>query len=270
MELEELKEHYKVLPMWSRLLVAVVIGLAPGAYVYYDQGQTLQDNLAAVQMQEDGARTKFEKARRQKANLPKLEEQLSFTQEQLAKAKRKLPDSYRIEDVLEKAATIAKETGVGLLRFDAGDEIPHNETYHYVELPIVTEVQGRFAQLASYFDRIVHLDGSIFLRHIELVRAKNQTVSQSNRRKSAYQLAKEARQNLRLKATFELVVYRGMSDAEVAAATAASGGGAGAKGKAKQGSAAPKGNKVSLEGSAARLPPVAAGKRQDLDEAKRF
>ena len=45
MEIEELKERYKVLPIWARLLTAVVIGLVPAVYVYLDEGDALAARL---------------------------------------------------------------------------------------------------------------------------------------------------------------------------------------------------------------------------------
>lgn len=217
MDLEELKERYKLLPLWVRFLIAGAIGLLPGAYVYYDEGDALQSQLDEVAGLEATARDKFESSRQQKANLPKLEEELAFTEEQLIKAKKKLPDSYRIEDVLQKAATIAKEVGVKLIAFDPGDEIPHNDTYRYVEMPIKTELQGRFSQIAAFFDRIVHLENSIFVRKIEMAKYRIEATPEAGAgqpQKTEFQIARENRQNLRLKATFDLVIFRGMTEAE--------------------------------------------------------
>ena len=64
MDLEELKERYKMLPMWARLLVAALIGLIPGGWIYYDEGDTLQAQLVTSQSNQEGARAKFEEARR--------------------------------------------------------------------------------------------------------------------------------------------------------------------------------------------------------------
>ncbi len=223
MDLEELKERYKMLPMWARLLVAALIGLIPGGLIYYDEGDTLQAQLVTSQGNEEGARAKFEEARRQKANLPQLEEQLEFTDQQLTKAKKRLPDSYRIEDVLQKTATIAKEVGVRMAKFDPGAEIPHRDSYRYVEMPIKTELSGRFAEVVAFFDRVVHLESSIFLQRIVLERAKltasgdNEVRSVDTNGKTPFQIAKESRQDLKIKATFDLVIFRGMSEAEASA-----------------------------------------------------
>jgi Tfp pilus assembly protein PilO len=218
MDLEELKERYKMLPLWARFLIMGAIGLLPGAYVYYDEGDALQSQLEQEQSDEVVARGDFERSRQQKANLPKLEEDLAFTEEQLVKAKKKLPDSYKIEDVLQKAATIAKEVGVKLVLFAPQAEVRHEEGYRYVELPIKTEVQGRFSQIASFFDRIVHLETSVFVRKIvleKLVVQKTEAEMQANQQKTDFQLARESRDKLRLKGSFEMAIFRGMKDMEM-------------------------------------------------------
>ena len=219
--MEELKERYKMLPMWARLVLASIVGLIPAAYVYFDEGDALQEQLSTSQDSEEKARDKFEVARKQKANLPQLEEQLVFTEEQLVKAKKKLPDSYKIEEILQKSASIAKQVGVRMINFDPGDEVPHNDDFHFVELPIHTELDGRFAEVMGFFDKIVHLDTSIFIRKIELTRVlKKAQVSSTSQQaeqqnKTEFQLAKDNRDNVRMKATFDLVIFRGMNDAEI-------------------------------------------------------
>ncbi len=262
MDFEEIKERYKLLPLWARFLIAGIIGLLPGAYVYYDEGDSLQTQRDDADVKEGEARAKFEHARKQKANLPKLEEEMAFTEEQLLKAKQKLPDSYKIEDVLQKAAMVAKEVGVKLVVFDPAEiEIQHPEAYNYVELPIKTEIQGRFGQVASFFDRMVHLENSVFVRRVEMARAPidrrfesgfpNQSGSPADQQKSEFQIARENRQNLRIKANFELVVFRGMTKAEEDAIPVV---GENGEEKPKEGE-----EKPAADGEAPAPPPVKAG-----------
>lgn len=224
MDLDDIKQRYKVLPLWARLTVAGIIGLIPGIYVLMDEGDGLDARRMTAETEENAARTEFEKARENKANLPKLEEQLAFTEEQLAKAKKRLPDSYRIEDILQKAATIAKDTGVKLNGFIPQDETQHCDKARYIERPIKTEVEGRYSELVTFFDRIVHLDGSIFVQRIQMNRTEleenkltnpfqNQD-GRSEQKKTPFQLAREARQNVRIKASFDITIFRGISDGE--------------------------------------------------------
>ncbi len=212
MELEDLRDKYKILPMWSRVLIAVVIGILPGVYIYLDEGQILEDGLIEAESQLDAARVSFEAARKKKQELPKLEAELIFTEEQLAKAKQKLPDAYKIEEILHDAASIAKKTGVKLKNFKPGIEQVRQEAYPYVELPIATEIEGSFNQVASFLDMVVHLEGSIFVRQLELNRltAKDRETRTEPGAVQTYEEAKAARQGVRVASRFDIVVYRGV------------------------------------------------------------
>ena len=226
METEELKERYKILPMWARLSVAALIGVLPAIYVYYDEGDGLQAELEQVTGEEEVARLKFEKAREKKTNVPKLEEKLAFTEEQLVKAKKKLPDNYRIEDVLQKAATIAKEVGVRFVSFDPGDEKRGLGDYKYMEMPIATEIEGRFNQIAAFIDRVVHLEASVFVRNVALepaegedgLRKKGQGNEAAIDAAPSFEEAQRSRSELRVQGKVELVIFRGMSEAEAVGA----------------------------------------------------
>lgn len=218
MQLDDLKERYKVLPMWARLVACGLIGLAPAAYVYIDESEALQIQLDEGISQQTAARQKFETSRNQKANIRKLEEQLQFTKEQLFKAKKSLPDSYRIEDVLERVATIAKETGVQLVKFKPGGETLNQGAAQYVERAIATEIVGRFSQVAAFFDRVVHLESSIFLKKIQLERqaGATKTAAPTDAVLSEHQRALAARRDVKIGARFDLAVYRSMTDQEAA------------------------------------------------------
>ncbi len=241
MELDEIKERYKSVPILGRLLCIAALAVLPALYTWWDEGTVLEETLVDSQSKEDAARVTFEKNRKMKGNLPELEAKLEFTEVQLGKARKKLPDSYRIEDVLQKAATIAKETGVKLKLFKPGKEARSGVEYKYFELPITTEISGKFSQVASFFDRVVHLEGTIFLRNIAVqTRASelNEDTGAVRRDKNAaaarelsdYEKARRARTELTVDGRFEIVIFRGMSEREQALAENDVPGGAGVPG----------------------------------------
>jgi Tfp pilus assembly protein PilO len=157
-----------------------VLGLIPGLYFYFDEGQSYEEKLAEITSQEATVRAEFEKARQRKSDLPKLEEKLAFTEDQLTKAKKLLPDSYIIESILEKAATLAYKTNVVLERFKPLAEIGHDsDGYRYMELPIETQITGDYQSIATFFDKVAHLDTTIFIRNIAITpAASNATLQQ--------------------------------------------------------------------------------------------
>lgn len=238
MDTEELKSRYKAFPIWGRLLGVALLGLLPAAYTWYDEGDALEARLVEAQGAETAARAEFETNRAKKQNMPKLEEQLEFTDTQLKKARLKLPDSFLIEDVLEKVGAIAKETGVKIVLFKPGVEARAGGDFKYVEKPIATELRGKFAQLMAFFDRVVHLEATIFIRNIELTPfsdAKPDGEEVRAQRLSAFETARRARADLLVAAHLDLVLFRGMTESEKsraeadAAASAASAAAAAAK-----------------------------------------
>lgn len=182
MILDDIKLKYKGLPFWARALLMFITGLIPGIYYYLDEGQGFEDKLTEITTQETAARSEFENARQKKSDLPKLEEKLAFTEEQLNKAKRLLPDRYIIEDILEKTASIALKTNILLERFKPLNEIGHeSEGYRYVELPIETQVTGEYQNIATFFDRIAHLETTIFIRNITITPSSTNPTRTSER-----------------------------------------------------------------------------------------
>jgi|LauGreDrversion4_2_1035121.scaffolds.fasta_scaffold01871_3 Tfp pilus assembly protein PilO len=232
--LNELRERYKILPLWGRLLAVTVIGFFPAAYIYFDEGAILEESVGSLEQQVEEARVKFREATNKHANLPKLEKDLQATQEQLAKAKRKLPDNYKIEDILEKVSTIANGSGVLIREFSPQDEVKKQEPYPYVELPINIEVAGVFAKVTDFLNGLIHLEGTVFLKGIDLKRMgwrdavrvaetiNGATPSDANENQtlSKYKKAQQVRESLMVKATITMAVYRSMDGSEVAAPVA--------------------------------------------------
>ncbi len=224
MDMDEIKSRYKGLPAWGRLLGITLLALLPAAYTWWDEGEALDEKLAAAHASEDTNREAFERDRSKKGNLPKLEEQKAFTMEQLEKARKKLPELIHIEDVLQKIATIAKETGVKLKVFRPLKEIKGGQEFKYYELPIATEINGKFSALASFYDRIVHLEGTVFVRNIDISPKVGEKVDgRPGIKVSEADRERRERAEMTLDSAFEIVLFRGMSAAEQLTAEAEAG-----------------------------------------------
>lgn len=222
MSFDELKDKYRALPVWARLMMAVIIGILPGACSYLDEAEVLETQLSDATVKESEARAKFESNRKEKANIPKLEEELAYTEEQLEKAKKKLPEGYLIEDILTLTASNAKKSSVQLKSFEPTCELKGEADFKYVEFPIKVEVIGKFPAIASFFDRIVHSENMVFIREVDIERAGDSgeksnaapVVDSSAGAIVDRKTALAMRENLQLAAKFKLVVFRGMKDDE--------------------------------------------------------
>lgn len=220
MDLDELKERYKLLPLWTRLLMMAILGLAPSAFYYTDTGEYLLEDLENAKNGRDGNRSLFEQARSKKGNLPKLEEQMAFTEQQLEEAKKQLPDVFLVEDLLQRLAAIANESGVVLRAFKPDDEpTPGNGDYKYMELGHETNIEGRYNNVAAFLDKVAHLESSVFIKSIEIDREAGQkaALAGANKENNALQRHKDAiasRKNTRVLAKVKMVAYRSMTDVE--------------------------------------------------------
>jgi Tfp pilus assembly protein PilO len=219
MAFEGLKEKYKGWPMPRRMAASAVLGLLPGLYLLLDDSGAKAEMLVATQKTQEETRARFEADRQSKADLPKLEEKQAYVEEQMEKAKQSLPDTIRIEDILEKAATIARETGVQLRLFDpvpevcretAGEEAP----LKFIEAPIRTRIYGRYNQIAAFMDRVVHLESSIFVKRIILSVSPIPVPAATAREMTPLQVAKAERENIRVLSDFELTVYRDVTPSD--------------------------------------------------------
>jgi len=164
MDAGELISRYKEWPRRNRIILAGVLGLASPLYVWTSDVPPLEEQLASIQKEEGEARTKFEKVKKEQENLPKLEEEFKFVQEQLLKAKALLPEKVAMEDILSKTASIARETRVALREFTPAAEQDVKGDYRYAEIPVALTIKGGFGNIMSFYDRVVHLAGNVRLR----------------------------------------------------------------------------------------------------------
>lgn len=217
MELDDLRDRYKLLPMAARIGVAFIVGILPILYIFLEEGASLSDQLTELQERESQTRSKFEKARDRKGNLPKLEETLAFTEEQLNKAKRMLPETFRIEDVLQKVATTARDVGVKLEGFKPLEEVKKDLGYPIVEIPIQAEIAGRFGDIGNFLDQILRIEIGLFIKSIAIkpVPLGPNPSSGQSLTQSEFVIAKEARQQAKEKAVLTLVAYRSQTEAEI-------------------------------------------------------
>jgi Tfp pilus assembly protein PilO len=164
MDVKELTERYKAMPRRNRMIGMVCAGVLFPVYTYFNDLPPLEEQLVAVQGELGEAQRKFEKVDKERKNLPKLEEELKFVQDQLKRAKALLPERIHIEDVLQKTASIARETRVMLRDFTPGNEREVSGDYRYAEIPISLSISGGFVNLMGFYDRLVHLGSNVRLR----------------------------------------------------------------------------------------------------------
>ena len=132
--------------------------------------------------------------------------------------------------ILQKTAMIAQDVGVDLNLFQPGQGAPAGGVFKYVELPISLQIIGTYVQIATFFDRVVHLDLLVHIKNIELSLAKDIEKSISEKAAGSIKdkdLQREAiqrarRENAKIMGTADMVIFRTLSRREELAIEAAS------------------------------------------------
>ena len=166
--LDELKERYKSLRPSTKYALLVVLGLAPAAWTYYEQGMGLTEQLNDANTAKENANQRYQEAKKKTEDLPKLESRFTFVTEELRKAQEKLPNKFFMDDILYSTANAAKESGIKLESFKPGTEKQIQGAHSYMELPIKLSISGRYSQVVNFFDTIVHLKKIVHVRNITM------------------------------------------------------------------------------------------------------
>ncbi|NDE13391.1 hypothetical protein EBZ80_00465 [bacterium] len=169
MDARDLIARYKAWPRRNRMLAVAVAGMAYPLFMWWSDVPPLESQLESVVREENEARGKYEKTRKEQNDLPKLEVEFKFVQDQLTKAKALLPEKIAMEDILQKTATIARETRISLNDFSPASELAVNGDYRYAEIPVALMLRGSFSNIMAFYDRIVHLAGNIRLRGLAFI-----------------------------------------------------------------------------------------------------
>ncbi len=165
---DEAKENYKEMNYKKRAVIMIVVGLLPAAYMYYDEGSTLQKKLEEAQQAKVAEQKKYQVAKNKKENLPLLEEKFNKVTEQLREAQETLPNKIYMEDILHTTASIAKETGIRFKSFKPGSETVVKGVYQYAEVPIALDFTAKYSQVMTFFDNIANMEKITHLRNITL------------------------------------------------------------------------------------------------------
>jgi Tfp pilus assembly protein PilO len=252
-----------MLPLPGRLLAAFILGILPGFYIYLDQVDSVQMELNDEKSKLEGLEVKFEKERARRSKLPELENKLAFTDQQLKESSKRLPDDFRMNEVLQEAGSVARDVGVELQEFDPGLPQAAGEAFRYMELPIQLSVTGKFTQIATFYDRLVSTEKMVHIKNIKLMPKKAEGEGarrlrgqQGDEATSGGQRA--ARSDFRVESKGSMVIYRAMTAAEESKFSGDKGSNSPAKGKGEKG-------KTPVPPNGTAQPPGKAG--VEVDEA---
>lgn len=213
MDLDDLASRYREIRVLYRVIGLCIIGILPAAYHVYDQWEGLNEALKAAIAEKEVQEVKLKASLDKHQKLQKLQETLASYENQVREAAKKLPDEVYMDEILQKTELIAQDLGIGLQLFEPKEEIPSETVYKYLKLPIHVELVGTYGQIASFFDRVVHLETTIYVENIAMeLNQSRETAPVSLVPNEKIEEMKRAQ--IRLRASCDLMIFRSMTDLE--------------------------------------------------------
>ncbi len=137
------------------LLIGVIMILVVLLDLYLWPGYFAERNkLAVLKAQEQNVQAKVLETQAITAHLNEFQDELDKLNEQLKEALTKLPNTEEIDKYLLTINTLAKTTDIDVLQIQPQAE--QNKGF-YAEIPVSINVTGRYQDIATFLDKLTHL-----------------------------------------------------------------------------------------------------------------
>lgn len=153
-EIQARIEQIARLPKAARVGIVVGVAVALGAGYFFGVYQTKSEQVKSLQARELELQRKLTEVRSIAANISAFEEEITGLEAQLASALRQLPNEKQLEVLLTDISNLGKTAGVEIKSFRRQNENVHD---FYAEVPIAIELEGRFHDIARFFDLVSKL-----------------------------------------------------------------------------------------------------------------
>jgi type IV pilus assembly protein PilO len=180
----------------SALLVAVAAGY------WFVSYQPKQAEVVRLRGQAQELQRKLNNVRTVAGNVGAFEQEVAELERSLERALKQLPDGKQFEDLLRDISTAGKQVGVTIKSIQREPEIPHD---FYAEVPFRITLEGSYHDLARFFERIGRLPRIVNVGALKVT------------------LARESRQETKLKVEGTATTFRFLGDDEQTASVPAKG-----------------------------------------------
>jgi len=153
-EIQARIEQVARLPKAARISILVGVAVALCAGYFFAVYQAQSEKVKSLQARELELQRKLTEVRSIAANISAFEEEIADLESQLAAALRQLPNEKQLEVLLTDISNLGKTAGVEIKSFKRQNEKVHD---FYAEVPIGIELEGRFHDIARFFDLVSKL-----------------------------------------------------------------------------------------------------------------
>jgi type IV pilus assembly protein PilO len=153
-EIQARFEQLAKLPKAARagLLVAVAVAIGAGYFFGIYQGKS--EEVQRLRAKELELQRKLTEVRSIVANMAAFEQEIDELEDELAVALLQLPNQKQLEVLLTDISNLGKTAGVEIKSFQREPERVHD---FYAEVPIAIELEGRFHDIAKFFELVAKL-----------------------------------------------------------------------------------------------------------------
>lgn len=180
----------------QKMLIAVAACILPCVAFFFLAYSPKTSEIKTLETQKAGIEEEIKKVEKIAADLEKHKAEMAEVQRQFAEASLLLPDEKEIPSLLSTISGQATASGLDVLSFKPLAEKPQQ---FYAEIPVDIGVQGSYHNVGIFLDKISKLPRVVSVNNIKMDSPK--------------QLGGE----MILNSTFQLVTYRFLDPAEIAA-----------------------------------------------------
>jgi type IV pilus assembly protein PilO len=164
-EAQAIFDKYAKLPPAARIGAVVAIAVLMVALYYFLVYQKLTTERANLHLEETKLQRRLSEVRSIAANISAFEAEITELEIQLNAALRQLPNKKQLEVLLTDISNLGKTAGVEIRSFKRQEEQAHD---FYAEVPIAIELEGRYHDIARFFDLMAKLPRIVNMGAIQM------------------------------------------------------------------------------------------------------
>jgi type IV pilus assembly protein PilO len=172
-ELQARLEQFAKLPRAARVGTLAGIVALLGAGYFFGFYQARSEELVSLRAKELELQRKLTEVRSIAANIAAFETEIAELEVKLSAALRQLPNEQQLDALLTDISNLGKTAGIEIKSFKREDELVHD---FYAEVPISVAFEGRYHDIARFFDLVAKLPRIVNLGSIEMNVASQSTL----------------------------------------------------------------------------------------------
>ncbi|HXK24671.1 MAG TPA: type 4a pilus biogenesis protein PilO [Myxococcota bacterium] len=164
-EIQARLEQFAKLPRAARVGTLAGLVAVLGAGYFLGVYQAKSEELSGLRTHELELQRKLTEVRSIAANITAFEAEIADLEVKLNDALRQLPNEQQLDALLTDISNLGKTAGIEIKSFKRQDELIHD---FYAEVPISISFEGRYHDIAHFFDLVAKLPRIVNMGSIQM------------------------------------------------------------------------------------------------------